>query len=417
MPQPYSVRAVHCDYRAPDDEIYAALVRATEPLERAWAKLRKARRIGIKFNHHWGEHHVVMHEGHRQQLVSDQVGRAVLRLLRERTNAEIFVVDVGVEQNRPPDPPESLVQLREVMAEFDVPFINGRTDAVEWVDVPGGGQMFRRYPVPRSTVEADAMISVQKLKNHSFMGITLCLKNLFGLMPLQPHGRPRNYYHHLVRMPYMLADLGRIYDPALNILDGLVCQAGQEWGPGEHPRIANTLVAGDQVIATDAVGAHLMGHDPQSDWLTEPFHRDRNALLIAAQGGFGTVDLNEIDYKSEVAAPVGEFFSRVTDPRETVMSWRKSTAEQGLYYLEHRDEIVREHAGKYILLHMNEVVWSQAEGDLNVSRRQLAGQFKDQALWMKYVDPDEAEGEHFEVYEDTLARFPVLAGDQETHGN
>ncbi len=407
MPRPYTVRAVHCDHRAGDEEIYAALVRATQPLERAWEKLRRARRIGIKFNHHWGEHHVVMHAGHRQQLVSDQVGRAVLRLLRERTQADIFVVDVGVERNLPEDPPESLIQLREVMAEYDVPFVDGRTDPVEWVDVPGGGQMFRRYPVPRSTTEADAMISVQKLKNHSFMGITLCLKNLFGLMPLQPDGRPRSYYHHLVRMPYMLADLGRIYDPVLNILDGLVCQAGQEWGPGDHPRIADTLIAGDQVIATDAAGAHLMGHDPQSDWLTEPFHRDRNALLIAAQGGFGSVDLGEMDYASEVEAPVGEFFSRVTDPRETVMSWRRTTAEQGLYYRDHMHEIAREHTGRYILLHMNKVVWSETQGNLNMSRRDLAGLYKDQALWMKYVDSTEAEGEHYEVYEDTLANFPA----------
>jgi hypothetical protein len=407
VPRPYTVRAVYCDHRAGDEEIYAALVRATQPLNRAWERLRRARRIGIKFNHHWGEHHVVMHAGHRQQLVSDQVGRAVLRLLRERTQADIFVVDVGVERNRPEDPPESLVQLREVMAEYDVPFVDGRTDPVEWVDVPGGGQMFRRYPVPRSTTEADAMVSVQKLKNHSFMGITLCLKNLFGLMPLQPDGRPRSYYHHLVRMPYMLADLGRIYDPVLNILDGLVCQAGQEWGPGEHPRIADTIIAGDQVIATDAAGAHLMGHDPQSDWLTEPFHRDRNALLIAAKGGFGTVDLAEIDYASEVGAPVGEFFSRVTDPRETVKSWRRTTAEQGLYYRDHMREIAREHAGRYILLHMNKVVWSETQGNLNMSRRDLAGLYKDQALWMKYVDPNEAEGEHYQVYEDTLAHFPV----------
>jgi len=408
VPRSYTVRAVHCDHRADDEEVYSALVRATQPLDRAWKRLRRARRIGIKFNHHWGEHHVVMHAGHRQQLVSDQVGRAVLRLLRERTQADIFVVDVGVERNLPEDPPESLVQLREVMAEYDVPFVDGRTDPVEWVGVPGGGQMFRRYPVPRSTTEADAMISVQKLKNHSFMGITLCLKNLFGLMPLQPAGRPRSYYHHLVRMPYMLADLGRIYDPVLNILDGLVCQAGQEWGPGDHPRIADTLIAGDQVIATDAVGAHLMGHDPQSDWLTEPFHRDRNALLIAAQGGFGTVDLAGMDYASEVAAPVGEFFSRVTDPRETVISWRRTTAEQGLYYRDHMHEIAREHAGRYILLHMNKVVWSEIQGNLNMSRRDLAGLYKDQALWMKYVDPTEAEGEHYQVYEDTLAHFPAV---------
>ncbi len=91
-------------------------------------------------------------------------------------------------------------------------------------------------------------------------------------------------------MPYMLADLGRLYNPALNIIDGMVCQAGEEWGRGDELRIANTLIAGDQVVATDAVGAHLMGHDMTGgDWQTEPFHRDRNSLRVAAENGFGTV--------------------------------------------------------------------------------------------------------------------------------
>ncbi len=127
--------------------------------------------------------------------------------------------------------------------------------------------MFERYPLPQPVLDADALVSVQKMKNHTFMGVTLCLKNLFALMSIQPEGRPRVYYHHLVRLPYMLADLGRIMDPALNIIDGLVAQAGMEWGRGEYPRICNALIAGDQAVATDACGTWLMGHDPQADWL------------------------------------------------------------------------------------------------------------------------------------------------------
>ena len=49
----YHVRAVHCDYRSSDEEVYQALKRATDPLDAAWEKLRKARRIGIKFNQDW----------------------------------------------------------------------------------------------------------------------------------------------------------------------------------------------------------------------------------------------------------------------------------------------------------------------------------------------------------------------------
>jgi hypothetical protein len=398
----YSVRAVHCDYRSSDEAVYQALKRATAPLVRSWEKLGKARRIGIKFNHHWSRGRVVMHKGHRQQLVSDPVARATLRLLRERTTAEIFVVDVGVERAREGESPESLIQLLPVLREFDVPFINGHDDEIVWVDVPGGGRMFRKYPAPKSMIEADAVVSVQKLKNHLFAGVTLCLKNLFGLMPIQPLGRPRGYYHHLVRMPYVFADLGRIYNPALNILDGLVCQAGEEWGKGENPRLCNTLIAGDQVIATDACGAHLMGHDPQADWLTPPYHRDRNTLLVAAQGGFGTVNLDEIDYRSEVSAPVGQFFAKTIDSQETITSWRRTMAEQALYYLDHHKKFESKYAGQYILLQMGEVRWASPKGDITTSRRELSGDFPAQAMWLKYVDPDEVEGEHYEVYEKTL---------------
>ncbi len=403
----YRVRAVGCDYNASDDAVYAALKRATDPLTKSWERLSKAKRIGIKFNQDWEPDRVIYHAGQRQQLVSDVVARATLRLLRERTSAELFAVDVGV-SGKPDMPRSVMTTILPVLNEFNVPFIDGREDDVVWHKVPGGGLMFDEYPLPRSTFEADEMISVQKLKNHAFMGITLCMKNLFGLMMLPPKGRTRAYYHHLGRMPYMLADLGRIYNPALNIIDGLVCQAGEEWGPGDEPRICNTLIAGDHVVATDAVGAHLMGHDPQSDWLTEPFHRDRNSLLCAAEGGFGTVNLNEIDWDSEVQSPVGKFFAKITDPLEIVYSWRKTSAEQGLYYLEHRQELCERYAGEYILLQMGEVKWHDKTGNIWGSRRQLSGEHPEQAMWLKYVDPDEKEGEHYEVYERTLSHLPQL---------
>ncbi len=400
------VRAVYCDYRSADEEVFQALKRATDPLTDTWDRLSRARRIGIKFNQDWPLHRMKIHEGHRQQLVSDTVARATLRLLRERTAADLFAVDWGVEASYNNVSRVESTHVLPICREFNVPFLDGPDQPVQWVGVPGGGQMFERYPILQCCAEADEIISVQKLKNHAFMGITLCLKNLFGLMPTQPLGRPRPYYHHLTRMPYMLADLGRIYKPALNILDGIVSQAGQEWGDGQYPRIGNTLVAGEQVIATDAVGAALMGHDPRADWLTPPFHRDRNALLVAAEGGFGTVDLSQIDYQTEVTAPVAEFFSMSYDSRETVLSWQRSTAEQALFYRDHQRQFVDQYAGQYILLQMNEVRWADPSGIIRGSRRDLSGAHPEQAMWLKYVDPEEAEGEHFEVYERALQNFP-----------
>ena len=59
--------------------------------------------------------------------------------------------------------------------------------------------MFDRYTLSACFDDADAVVSVAKMKNHAFMGITLCTKNLFGLPPMiLPEGRTRSYYHHLI---------------------------------------------------------------------------------------------------------------------------------------------------------------------------------------------------------------------------
>ena len=343
-----------------------------------------------------------------QQLVCEKVVRAVLRLLRERTSAEIVCTDVSFYAMYDGYDPIATATALPALREYGVEYVVGSKASTKVYPVPGGGQMFARYVLPVAAVECDEFISLAKMKNHAFMGITLSLKNLFGLMPGEPTGHTRHYYHHLVRMPYMLADLGRVFHPALNIVDGLVGQAGQEWGNGAEdgpPVEADTLIAGDHTIATDACAAHLMGHDPQSDWLIPPFHRDRNALKVAAEGGFGTVDLDEIDFESEVAPPVGEFYSNVTDSSEMAQSWQRTTCEQGLYYRDHRDELADRYAGQYILLQEGQVRWHHEVSDLHTSRRKLSGEKPEQGMFLKYVDPDEAEDERFGVYERGLERF------------
>jgi len=402
----YKVRAVHCNYQASDDEVYEALKQATDPLTDSWDRLRRAKRIGIKFNQDKEVKARVYFDGQLQQLVSKKLARAFLRLLRERTDAQLVVPDVSFytmyyEGTTLAD----TMTFADIFEEFDVEYINGIEPPFKRVAVPGGGQMFAQYLLPEGAVEVDEFVSVAKLKNHAFMGITLTLKNLFGLMPGEPEGHTRTYFHHLVRMPYMLADLGRIFDPCLNIVDGMIGQAGREWGNGrdEGPtQIANTIVVGTNTIATDACTAHLMGHDPQADWLTPPFHRDRNSLLVAAEGGFGTVNLDEIDFESEVEAPMGAFYSALTDPLETVISWKRTTAEQALHYLDNQKRYIDKYAGEYILLQQGEVRWHDPVSDLRTSRRKLAGSAPEQAMWMKYVDPDEREEERFGVYDHAL---------------
>ena len=395
----YAVRASHCDHRASEEEIYEVLKRTTDPLDRSWKKLEKARRIVLKFNMIKPPERIEYFAGRRRELVDDAVARAVLRLLRERTTAELVATDTYPYGNGHVTPDD--FNYRYILDDFGVRYVDSNLPPFATYDVPGGGCMFDCYLLNAIFAEADEVVSIAKMKNHAFMGITLTLKNLFGLPPMiPPEGRTRSYYHHLIRLSYVLPDLGMITKPCLNIVEALTGQWGREWG-GEG-RICNALMAGDHPVATDACGMTLMDHDPHSDWPTPPFRRDRNHLLIAAKRGFGTVDLNEIDFVSEVEAPLAEFDSVSTDSDATVANWRRTTCEQGLIYQDEQRKLIDRYRGEFIYMQDGQVVWNGVDPSNLGSRRKLSGDKKDSALWLKYVDPEEGEGERFERYNECL---------------
>lgn len=261
--------------------------------------------------------------------------------------------------------------------------------------------MFSEYQLSSVIGESDAFVSIAKMKNHYFMGTTLCLKNLFGLPPIPPHGRVRTYYHHVIRLSYVLPDLGRITNPCLNIIDALTGQSGCEWG-GDG-RICDALIAGDHVIATDACGAYLMGHDPTLDWPIPPYRRDRSPIKVAADHGFGTANLDEIDFETDLTPPLAEFNSYEGDPSEMIANLRRSACEQGLFYQDQRDRLMDRYAGQFIYVQDREVIWHGTDPAQAAAVHELSGQKKDHAVWLKLVDPEEREGERYRVYEQILA--------------
>ena len=117
-----------------------------------------------------------------------------------------------------------------ILKEFGVGFVDANLPPFKTYEVPGGGMMFDRYTLS-ACLEGAEVVSVAKMKNHAFMGVTLCMKNLFGLPPtMPPEGRVRAYFHHFIRLSHVLPDLGLITQPCLNIIDALTGQRGREWG-------------------------------------------------------------------------------------------------------------------------------------------------------------------------------------------
>ena len=89
----FKVRAAHCDYRATEEEIYQTLRRITDPLTRAWKPIETAKKVVMKFNMMKPAERIIYFEGRRRELVDDAVCRAVLRLIKEHTTAQLVATD------------------------------------------------------------------------------------------------------------------------------------------------------------------------------------------------------------------------------------------------------------------------------------------------------------------------------------
>jgi uncharacterized protein (DUF362 family) len=115
--------------------------------------------------------------------------------------------------------------------------------------------------LPRTILDADLLVSMPKLKTHHWAGVTLSLKNMFGILPGSVYGWPKNVLH-FAGIPRSILDINASLPvPRFNIVDGIVGMEGN--GPIQGTaRASGVLVFGADPVAVDATAARLMGIDP-----------------------------------------------------------------------------------------------------------------------------------------------------------
>lgn len=128
------------------------------------------------------------------------------------------------------------------------------------VSCPNGSTL-KKFKLARPLTTVDKVISVAKMKTHTFMGVTGATKNLFGLIV----GMEKAQFH--LRMQArrefagMLLDLAGLVRPVLSIVDGVVGMEGN--GPRNgQPIHAGLILAGGHCLAVDVVMAEMMGFAP-----------------------------------------------------------------------------------------------------------------------------------------------------------
>jgi uncharacterized protein (DUF362 family) len=124
-----------------------------------------------------------------------------------------------------------------------------------------GDHWSRGFAVPKLLLAADAVVQTCNLKTHRFGGhFTLSLKNSVGFAAKQVGGRGYNYMNELHGSDFqrhMIAEINRVYRPALVVMDAV--EAFADGGPdrGRVVRPGVVLASADRV-AIDAVGVAIL---------------------------------------------------------------------------------------------------------------------------------------------------------------
>lgn len=391
------VSLLRCPASSTEAEIVARTEEAVAMVGGLRERFAAARKIVLKPN--IGIDRVRLTRGRQTELTEPAVTEGVVRALRAVTDAEILIGDAPTD-----DTAESLyakLGYPEMCARYpNVRMVDfGQGPFVE-VEVPGQPAQFRRYWLHHELAEADACVSVAKMKAHRSLGCTLCMKNLFGLTPWRIYGQPRVYLHdRLIRLPRVQVDLAQYFRPALCVVDGIMTANHGEWHG--TPIETGVILAGDNVVSTDSAGMQVMGFNPMGDYPDHPHWYRRNSIRIAHEAGLGTALPDEIEVLGEEPAAVCQRFE--VEPYGEGNAARAEELRQGVrcveHYQEHRDRYLERYLGRYLTFRSAELLWDAADmAETQRLERERITDWKDAPQLTIRAVPAPQETERLEVY-------------------
>jgi uncharacterized protein (DUF362 family) len=190
----------------------------------------------------------------------------------------------------------SETRIADVLREDRVPFVDFNYDDVYTVQNAGGHGKLKTLTLPLTLRKVDWIVSMAKMKTHHWAGVTLSMKNLFGLMPGSFYGWPKNVLHH-AGLEECIFDINATVKPHFAIVDGIVGMEGD--GPiMGSPKEAGVIVMGRNFPAVDATCARIMGIDPE-----------KVPYLSAASKTLGPIRETAISQRGETIGSVGSDFA------------------------------------------------------------------------------------------------------------
>jgi uncharacterized protein (DUF362 family) len=150
--------------------------------------------------------------------------------------------------------------LEEQLRERRVGFVDLNRDEIVRVPLKTRFTGLDALWLPRAILAADLIVSMPKVKTHHWAGVTLSLKNMFGVIPGAAYGWPKNVLHWQ-GIDRSILDINAALPIDFVIADGIVGMEGN--GPLHGPaRHLGRIVLSDDPVAADFTCTRLMGLNP-----------------------------------------------------------------------------------------------------------------------------------------------------------
>ncbi len=151
--------------------------------------------------------------------------------------------------------------LQKILREHRIRYVDLNSDDVAPLTLRSRFTSFGRLYFPQTVLKTDLVVSMPKLKTHHWAGVTLSMKNMFGVIPGSIYGWPKNVLHW-AGIDESIVDINSTLPTRrFAIVDGIVGMEGN--GPIQGtPRRSGVLIFGEDPVAVDATAARLMRLDP-----------------------------------------------------------------------------------------------------------------------------------------------------------
>ncbi len=153
------------------------------------------------------------------------------------------------------------MRLRDYAGPLARTFVDLNVDDVERVLLKTRASRLKELYLPKTALGVDFLVSMPKLKTHHWAGVTLSLKNMFGIVPGSCYGWPKNVLHW-AGIDRAILDINAAARPDFAIVDGIMGMEGN--GPVQGtPKSCGVLVLGSDPVAVDATCCRVMGLVPE----------------------------------------------------------------------------------------------------------------------------------------------------------